>query len=111
MRAKRGPRFDIATGLVILLYIIIIIIFLKLLGIIPDPPEMLDILMNIAVAIAGTLIGWGIKFFRDLATRLENLEKTVTDEIRDLKTEIAHLRDYLDLSTRVARLEASQKKK
>ena len=110
-KLPRKKEFDVATFLIAILYALIIIIFLKILRIIPDPPEVLDLLMNITIAIVSGLVGWGIKWFKNLSSRLDTLERTFQDEMKGIRTEIAHLKDYLDISTRIARLEASSTKK
>jgi hypothetical protein len=110
-KLPKKKEYDVASFIVVVLYIIIIILFLKILRIISDPPETLDLLMNIAIAIVGGLVGWGIRWFKSLSNRLDTLERKVEDETKTIKMEIAHLRDYLELSTRIARLEATQTKK
>jgi hypothetical protein len=111
MSRRRKQEYDVASFVTGILYLIIIVLFLKILKIIPDPPDTLELLTNIAIAIIGGLVGWEIRWFKSLSDRLETLEGKFEDETKAIKMEIAHLRDYLELSTRIARLEATQKPK
>jgi uncharacterized membrane protein YvbJ len=104
----RKKEYDVASGFIVILYIIVFILFLKIFHIVSDPPDELDLLMNIAIAIVGGLVGWGIKWFMNLSNRIETLEQNFNDETKSIKNELVHLRDYLELSTRIARLEAKK---
>jgi hypothetical protein len=111
MSRRRKQEYSVASIFAGILYIIIIILFLKILKIIPDPPETLELLMNVAIAIVSALVGWGIRWFKNLSDRLDTLERNFENETKSIRVEISHLRDYLELSTRIARLEALATKK
>jgi len=113
---RRAPTIGLISVLMAALYILILIAFLKILKIIPDPPEALDVtalIINGGVAVASGLLTYIIKSFMGLQTKLATMETSVNElrkdmqnGFKDLNLEIKHMRDQMDLSTRIARLEA-----
>jgi len=105
--SRRAPSAGLPSALIAFLYLLILIAFLKILKIIPDPPEAFDVtalIINFAVLAAGSLGTYLYNSFRNMQTKLGDIDS----KLKDLGLEIAHLRDYLDLSTRIARLEAKK---
>ena len=91
--------------LLLVLFTLLVISTLKTLKIIPDPPETFDVtqlIMQIAGIVIGGFLTVAYRFFKQLKTDVDALLKSV-DKIND---ELKNLKDTLDLSTRIARLEA-----
>jgi len=113
---RRAPSMGLAAVLMALFYILVLIAFLKILKIIPDPPEVFDLtslVINVAMAVGGAAVTNLYRYFRNLQTRFTTLETSVNklnedmqNKFKDLNMEIKHLRDYMDLTTRIARLES-----
>jgi cell shape-determining protein MreC len=102
------PGYYMIFPLIAVMYILVIVVFLKLFRIIPDPPEMLDttsIVINVVVTLAASGMTLFATFLRSMFKRLDDLEETA----QRTETELKHMRDYLDLSTRIAKLEAKAK--
>ena len=104
---KKGP--DIVT---IIIYVLILIIFLKLLRIIPDPPEFdVDVVLGLLTLVTSILAGvwsWMSRKFTDLEDSLTEVKKLVSDQNERLirmEEKIGNLEKNLSFHERLIRLE------
>lgn len=102
-------RRDGASILSIALYILIILVFLKLFGILPGSPEYETI--SVALALINTILGVVVTFITWLQRRLGEIEDSISEissKVSELERHLKVLEARLDiarLEKRISRLE------
>lgn len=117
-RKRRKKEEKGANVLLVVAYVIVGVVFLKLLRIIPDPPEF-DINTVVALlALATTiLIGfatWLSKRFSDINDDIDDLDKTVnklSTNFQVLEERTSNIQRNLSFHERLVKLEESNKEK
>jgi uncharacterized membrane protein YqjE len=113
MPKKKEKTPDILT---IVIFIILAIVILKILRIIPDPPEY-DInivisLLALATAILTAFSNWLSKRFSSINDAIDNLTKniqTLSTDMKLLEQKINHIESDLNFHERLVRLEEKKK--
>lgn len=117
-RRRRKKEEKGSNILLVVAYVIIGIVFLKLLRIIPDPPEFdINTVVGLLAIVTTILLGfatWLSKRFSDINDTIETLDENVTKLSTDLKVleeRTSNIQNSLNFHERLVRLEESSKEK
>ena len=107
---KRRDSFFRAFWIIMAIYFFLLLVsILKTLKIIPDPPEYESLIREALSAIIGIAITYFYHYITGLSQRIDELSSgfnKLQNEVERLGDGLKHLRDYLELNTRITRLEA-----
>lgn len=117
-RRRRKKEEKGANIALVIAYIIIGVVFLKLLRIIPDPPEFdINTVVALVALVTTILLGfatWLSKRFSDVNDDIDDLDKHVNNlstNFKVLEERINNLQRNLNFHERLVKLEESNKKK
>ena len=116
---KRRKKEETGSNIVLVVgYIIIGIVFLKLLRIIPDPPEFdINTVVALLALVTSILLGfatWLSKRFSDINDDIDDLEKianNLSTSFKVLEERTSNIQQNLNFNERLVKLEESNKEK
>lgn len=88
----------------VIFYLLVAVAVLKILRIIPDPAEPIDytsIIITTISTLGGSAAIYAVRRVNNFVQRVSNIDNS----LREINTEIKHMRDIMDINTRLARLE------
>jgi len=110
MPRRRGPTGeDVLTAII---YLLLLIVILKLLRIIPDPPEIdysiISAILTSATALLGLYQRWLSSKFKEIKENLENLNSSIsqlTQAVTKQNEQIKCIEKTLNYEKRIAKIE------
>ena len=88
----------------VIFYILVAVAVLKILRIIPDPSESVDytsLIITTISTLGGSAAIYTVRHVNNFVQRVNSIDNS----LREINTEIRHMRDIMDINTRLARLE------